>query len=100
MGHNDTPDRPNSARSHRIPLRAFGLSLSLFLTISYLLCVAGYLLLPGLSVPHSSLTIFLPGFALLSWRAFLLGLVESFLWGWYVTIIFVPLYNFFASRAQ
>ena len=81
-------------------MRAFGLSLSLFLTISYLLCVAGYLLLPDLSVPHSSLTIFLPGFALLSWRTFLLGLVESFLWGWYVTITFVPLYNFFILRAQ
>jgi hypothetical protein len=28
----------------------------------------------------------------------LLGLVESFAWGWYVSLIFGPLYNFFAIR--
>jgi len=93
------PARDNSSRGH-IPLRAFGLGLSLFLTISYLFCVAGFLLFPKLPISHSSLSIFLPGFALLSWQTFLLGLVESFLWGWYVTVVFVPLYNFFVSRLR
>lgn len=83
---------------HLIPLITFGLSLSLFLSISYVFCVVGYLLFPGLPISHSSLTIFLPGFELLSWQSFFLGLVESFAWGWYVTLVFVPLYNFFASR--
>jgi len=27
-------------------------------------------------------------------------LVESFAWGWYVALIFGPLYNFFLSRWQ
>ena len=44
------------------------------------------------------LTTLLPGFELLSWRSFVLGLVESFAWGWYVALIFGPLYNFFALR--
>ncbi len=93
------PMSTSSARGH-VPLVAFGLALSLFLATSYLLCVAGYLLFPKLPIPHSSLSIFLPGFALLSWQTFLLGLIESFLWGWYVTVVFVPLYNFCVSRVR
>jgi len=33
-----------------IPIVAFGLSLSLFFLISYLICIAGYLLFPGFPV--------------------------------------------------
>lgn len=81
-----------------IPVFALGMSLSLFLVISYVLCVIGYLVFPGLPINHAALTIFLPGFELLSWPTFLLGLVESFAYGWYVALIFGPLYNFFATR--
>ena len=81
-----------------IPVVTFGLSLSLFLAISYVLCVIGYLLFPSLPISHSSLALFLPGFELLNWRTFFLGLGESFAWGWYVALIFGPLYNFFAWR--
>jgi len=92
-------DSHRSVSSHHlIPLITFGLSLSLFLSISYIFCVIGYLLFPGLPIRHSSLSIFLPGFELISWQSFFLGLAESFAWGWYVTLVFVPLYNFFASR--
>ena len=82
----------------RISVFVLRLSLSLFLTISYVLCVIGYLVLPGLPIEHSALSIFLPGFALLSWRTFILGAIESFAWGWYVALIFCPLFNFFAAR--
>lgn len=82
----------------RISVLVLGLSLSLFLTISYVLCVIGYLVLPGLPIAHSALSIFLPGFALLSWRTFCLGAIESFAWGWYVALIFCPLFNFFAAN--
>jgi hypothetical protein len=34
----------------------------------------------------------------LTWRSFLLGLIESFGWGWYVSLIFGPLYNYFVAR--
>lgn len=58
----------------------------------------GYLALPGLPVDHAALGIFLPGFTLLSWQRFVLGLVESFTWGWYIAIVFGSIYNFFARR--
>ena len=37
----------------------------------------------------------LPGFHWLTWGSFFLGLIESFLYGIYAALIFVPLYNFF-----
>lgn len=81
-----------------IPVVTLGLALSLFLSFSYILCILGYLLLPGLPVQHSALAIFLPGFQLLSLKTFFLGLGESFGWGWYVALVFGPLYNFLVSR--
>jgi hypothetical protein len=81
-----------------IPVFAFGISLSLFFVISYVICIIGYLILPGLPINHAALAIFLPGFELLSWQTFLLGLIESFAWGWYVALIFGSLFNFFAHR--
>ena len=81
-----------------IPVLALGLALSMFLAISYALCVLGYVFWPNLPIEHSALSIFLPGFTLLTWTSFLLGLVESFGWGWYIALIFAPLYNFFAAR--
>jgi hypothetical protein len=80
-----------------IPVMALGTALSLFFVISYLICVTTYLI-PGLPISHAMLTIFLPGFELLSAWSFCLGLFESFAWGWYVALIFGPLYNFFALR--
>jgi hypothetical protein len=40
----------------------------------------------------------LPGFTWISWRSFFLGLVESYGYGWYLALIWVPLYNVFALR--
>lgn len=96
---NGRPGAPLPISAGRgIPVIVFGTSLSLFLVISYVLCVIGYLLFPSLPIQHSALAIFLPGFELLSWSRFLLGLVESFAWGWYVALIFGPLYNYVAHK--
>lgn len=81
-----------------IPVLALGMGLGLFLAISYVLCVLGYLVLPALQIAHSALAIFLPGFTLLSWPSFFLGLAESFGYGWYIALVFGPIYNFFATR--
>ena len=83
---------------HAIPVLALGMGLSLFLVISYVLCVLGYLYFPSVPIEHSALALVLPGFTLLTWPSFFLGLCESFGWGWYVALIFAPLYNFFAAR--
>lgn len=82
-----------------IPIVTFGLALSGFFAVSYIICILGYLLLPGLPVQHQFLAIFLPGFTLLTWPSFFLGLVESFLFGWYIALLFGWLYNFLLRRA-
>ena len=81
-----------------IAVRPLGMALSAFLTISYILCIVGYLVLPGFPVKHEALSIFLPGFELLSWRTFLIGLLESYAWGCYIAVVFGPLYNLFSAR--
>jgi len=91
---------PFYAPARTIPVFAFGMALSWFLAISYVLCVLGYLLFPNLPINHAALTIFLPEFELLNWSTFCLGFIESFVWGWYIALIFGPLYNFFATRWQ
>lgn len=42
----------------------------------------------------------LPGFEWVSWKSFLIGLAESYGYGWYVALIWVPLYNVFALRSS
>lgn len=84
-----------SAPALMIPVLAFGMSLGLFLAITYTLCVGFDLLFPGQAMYRTWLR-FLPGFDWLSWPSFLLGLVESFGYGLYVALVFGPLFNLFA----
>jgi hypothetical protein len=89
-----TPLAP--ALTPRLPVIALGLSLGAFLTITYVLCVGFDLLFPGQAMYQTWLRL-LPGFTWLTWPSFLLGLIESFAYGWYVALIFGPLFNLFAS---
>ena len=81
-----------------LSIKKLGLSLSTFFAISYVICIMGYLLMPDFPVRHEALAIFLPGFQLLSWQSYFLGLIESFVWGWYIAAVFAPLYNFFGRH--
>jgi hypothetical protein len=92
-GKGGTPLAP--AHLPRIPIVAFGMSLGAFLSITYVLCVGFDLLFPGAAMYQTWLRL-LPGFTWLTWPSFLLGLVESFAYGWYVALIFGPLFNLFA----
>jgi len=85
------------ARARRIRVIALGMSLGLFLALTFALCVGFDLLFPALAM-NSAWAPLLPGFTWLSWSSFLLGLVESFAYGWYVALIIGPFYNFFATR--
>ena len=84
-------------RVQRLRLVPVGMSIGLLFSISYVLCVALGLIWwdAGLHQPWLQ---FLPGFTWLSPGTFLLGLVESFVYGWYVALVFVPLFNFFNAR--
>ncbi len=83
----------------RIPIVALGMSLGLFLAITFVLCVLFDLWFPGQAMYETWLRL-LPGFTWLTWPSFFLGLVESFAYGWYVALVFGPLYNFFVTRAD
>ncbi len=81
----------------RIPIAAFGMSLGLFFVITFVLCVLFDLWFPGQAMYQTWLRL-LPGFTWLTWPSFFLGLAESFAYGWYVALVFGPLYNVFAGR--
>lgn len=95
------PVAPSDARrAPLIPVVPLGLSVSLFFVVTYVACIVFYLLFPDLVRTHALLALFLPGFSLLDWPSFFIGLAESFAYGWYVALIFGPLFNFFAGRVH
>ena len=96
--HTESQAGSQSSVVRTIPVATLGMSLSLFFALSFVLCILGYLVLPGLPVKHEALAIFLPGFELLTWQGFVIGLAESYAWGWYVALVFGSIYNFFARR--
>ena len=83
----------------RLAVVPLGLSLGSFLVVTYVLCI-----LFGIYVSergmHQLLPQLLPGFTWITWPSFFLGLVLSFVCGWYVAVVFTPLFNFFAARTQ
>jgi len=81
----------------RLSLRACGMTLGVFLAITYSVCVLWCLAFPAYDM-HRGWEMYFPGFVWLSWPGYFLGLVESFLYGWYVALVYVPLRNFFHRR--
>ncbi len=75
-------------------------SLGVFSAVSFVLCVIWGLLTPEALHMHQFLESVLPAFRWISLSAFVLGLVESFLWGAYIGLVFVPIYNFFHRRFE
>jgi len=74
-------------------------SLGIFIAISFVICVVFGLIVPGnFHGMVSFLESVLPAFKWLTFGSFILGLVESFLYGIYIGIVFVPVYNFINSR--
>ena len=81
----------------RLPILQLGWALSLFLVLTYLICIAFDLIFPGYAM-YETWAALLPGFVWLTPVGFIIGLVESFLYGWYVALIFGGLFNAFAGR--
>ena len=76
----------------------WGWTLSTFLVVSYLICIGFGLLMPQGMRMTDAWAPFLPGFEWLTWRSFFTGLICTFAYGWYIALIAVPLYRFFARR--
>ncbi len=80
-------------------IRTWGWTLSLFLLITYLVCIAFGLVAPEQMHMHRAWAPLLPGFEWLTISGFIAGAVGSFLYGWYAAILLVPLYNRFSRHA-
>lgn len=82
-----------------LKIRVVSWSFGIFTAITYILCV-----LYGLAVPErlhgmqSFLEAVFPAFKWLTFGGFILGLIESFLYGVYIGFVFVPTYNFINKR--
>jgi hypothetical protein len=74
-------------------------SLASFSAIVFVLCVAYGLLVPAAFHPSWMLEAMLPGFRWLSIGSFVLGLIESALYGAFAGALYSVLYNYFAGRA-
>ena len=68
-------------------------SLALFSAITFLVCIAFGLIVPDSLHMTGFLEQMLPGFQWLTPVGFLIGLVESFLYGAYAGLVYVPIYN-------
>jgi len=80
-----------------ISLAAVGHASSLLLAITFSLCVAFDLAFPEMAMFQAWFKL-LPGFEWLTWGSFLLGLAESYSYGWYFALIWVPIYNLVIAR--
>ena len=79
-------------------IRIVSWSLGIFTAASFVLCIAyGLLFPPGIRMAPF-LEMALPAFKWLTFWGFGLGLIESFLYGAYAGLVFVPIYNFLTRR--
>jgi len=82
-------------------IRVVSWSLGIFMAITFILCILYGLIVPQrLHGMSDFLEAVLPAFRWLTFGGFLLGIVESFLYGAYIGIVFVPIYNFLSKRIR
>lgn len=93
------PETGGARAQRRLPIIPLGWSLSLFLGVTYLLCVGFDLIFPAYAM-NGSWAALLPGFVWLTPISFMIGLGESLLYGWYVALVFGGLYNVFAKGGR
>ena len=80
----------------RLTIPGTALALGLFFDVTFALCALWGLVVPqGWETMAGIWEAAFPGFTWLTPASFFLGLVEAFLYGWYVAVIFVPLFNYF-----
>ncbi len=73
-------------------------SLGTFCALSFTICVIYGLLTPHSLHMHEFLEMVLPAYKWGSFPLFFLGLTESFLYGAYTGLVYVPIYNFFLKK--
>lgn len=82
----------------QLNIRVVTWSLATFTLVSYLVCILYGLIAPQSLHMHQFLEITLPGFKWLTFWGFIIGLIESFLYGVYAGLVFTLIYNFFYRK--
>lgn len=77
-------------------VKVWAMSLGCWMAATFTICVLGGVFAPGLPVPHRTLELLLPSFTWISVGSFVLGLVETSLYGVYAGGLFAALHNIFA----
>ena len=73
-------------------------SLAIWSAITFVLCVVYGMVTPASMHMTAFLEQILPGFVWLTWLGFFVGLLQSFLYGAYAGLVYVPIYNFLYRR--
>jgi len=79
-------------------IKTVSLALGLTFAVSFVICILWGLLLPKQVHMHEFLQFVLPGFTWISFVSAALGLIESFLFGVYFGVIYVPIHNWLNRR--
>jgi len=90
----------NPQEGDLMKITSVGHAVSLFFVITFLICIVWGLVTPPSLHMHPAWQDLLPGFEFGTLTGILIGLVESYLYGWYVAILFVPLFNFFNRNSS
>ena len=81
-----------------LDIKVVSWALGIFTASSFVLCVIYGLIAPPSLYTAAFLEMVLPAFKWLTFWGFCLGLIESFLYGACVGLVFVPIYNFLDRR--
>ena len=81
-----------------LPFWPIAWTLAFFAAIIFTFDMLLGVLFPNWWVMQKIYEFLLPGFTFISWGAFFLGLVESFIGGFLTAVLFVPIWYYFASR--
>ena len=87
------------SESKRIRIYPVGMSLGTLLSLGFVICVLFGLLFAWATMYQLWLPL-LPGVTWITWPGVLVGLAESFAYGWFVALILVPAWNYFSKAAS
>ena len=89
----DPPDI-DLRRNAMLNIKVVTWSLAIWAALMFVSCVVYGLLTPASMHMTAFLEQLLPGYKSLSWVGFSIGLYESFLYGSFAGLVYVPVYNF------
>ena len=84
----------------RLSWKVMTLTVGLLWALSFVLCVIYGLIVPARLHASALLETVLPGFRWLTAGSFVLGVVETFVYGSYVGFVFTLLYNWLSRRLE